>query len=145
VPVALYFVTALAGLGGLLLGNVYDRAILDLPSPIPPIAFAFVLEALVAAWFGHRRFGRALTPDQRARVALTYTLVVGVLLAAGTALGWMPWSDRVLEHLGHLSSGAALATLFVLSLALAAVALARFLVLALVAPLVGKPSKEHHA
>ncbi len=142
VPFALYALMAAAGLGGVLLGAIYARAILDTPTPVPPVAFAFVLEAFVAAWYGHKRFGRALTPDQRARVAVFYTLGVALALAPATALGWMPWSAPVLDRLAQLSSGGVALSLFVIALALATVALARFLVLALVAPLVGKRTRE---
>ncbi len=145
VPVALYALMAAAGLGGLLLGGIYDRAILDATTPVPPLAFAFVLEALVAAWYGHKRFGRSLTPDQRARISIFYTLGVAVLLALPAALGWLPGSERALDRLAQLSSGGVALVLFVIALALATVALARFLVLALVAPLVGKRSRESAA
>jgi putative ABC transport system ATP-binding protein len=138
VPVALYAAMAAAGIGGLVLGKLYSSLVLDASTPIPPVAFAFFLEAFVAAWFGYKRFGRSLTTDQRARIAIFYTLGVASLLALPTALGMMPWSDRLLDRLKELSSGGvALAILFV-ALSFVAVALARFLVIALMSPLVSK-------
>ena len=140
VPAAIFLAMAAAGMLGVVLGVVYDRFVLDASFVAPPIAFAFVLEAMVAAWYGKKRFGRALTADQRARVAIFYTLGVATVLALPTGLGWMPWSEWILDRLRHLSTGGVALALFVVGLSLATVALARFLVLALVSPLVGKGS-----
>jgi putative ABC transport system ATP-binding protein len=135
VPAVVYLAMAFAGLAGVLLGLVYDKVILDHPNAIAPLAFGFVLEALVASWFGHKRLGRALTSDQRVRIAITYTIGVAVLLAPFFALGWMPGSTQLLDRLASLHGAGAVAAALVALLALATVALARFLVLSLVAPL----------
>ncbi len=136
VPAIVYLAMALAGGAGVALGVLYSKLILDVPSTIVPIVFGFVLEAVVAAWFGGKRLGRPLTNDQRVRVAITYTLIVACVLAPAFALGWMPGSKPLLERLGGLSSGGVLAALGVTALGLATIALARYLVLALVSPLV---------
>jgi putative ABC transport system ATP-binding protein len=138
VPVALYAAMAAAGIGGLLLGKIYSSLVLDASTPIPPLAFAFFLEAFVASWFGYKRFGRALTTDQRARIAIFYTLGVAALLALPTAFGMMPWSDRVLDRFKELSSGGVALAILVVALSFGAIALARFLVIALMSPLVAK-------
>jgi putative ABC transport system ATP-binding protein len=138
VPVTLYAAMAGAGIGGLLLGKMYSSLVLDTSTPIPPIAFAFFFEAFVAAWFGYKRFGRALTTDQRARIAIFYTLGVASLLAVPTAFGMMPWSERLLDRVKELSSGGVALAIFFVALSFVAVALARFLVIALMSPLVSK-------
>jgi hypothetical protein len=127
---------AAAGIAGVVLGVLYSRLLLDAPSTWVPVAFGFVMEALVAAWFGGKRLGRPLTNDQRVRVAITYTLVVACALAPAFALGWMPGSAALLARLDGLSSGGVAAALGVTLLGLGTVALARYLVLALVSPLV---------
>jgi putative ABC transport system ATP-binding protein len=141
IPALLYVATAAAGIGGVILGNLYAKVILDAPSTVAPLAFGFVLEAIVAAWYGGRRFGRPLTNDQRVRVAITYTLIVACLLAPLFALGWMPGSKLLLDRLDGLSSSGMLAGLGVTLLGLATIALARYLVLALVSPLVSPAPK----
>jgi putative ABC transport system ATP-binding protein len=139
VPALLYPAMAGAGILGVLLGLLYAKFILDAPSTLAPLAFAFVLEALAAAWFGGKRLGRPLTNDQKARVALAYTLAEAGLLGPLVALEALPGSKELLDRLLGLSSGAVLAALLVATLGLATVALARYLVLSLVAPLVAPP------
>jgi len=141
VPAPLYAAMAAAGVAGVALGALYSRLVLEAPNAFVPVAFGFVLEAIVAAWFGGKRLGRPLTNDQRARVAITYTLVVACVLAPLYALGVMPGSKELLDRLAALSSGAALAAVGVVALGLATVALARYLVLALVSPLFSSPRR----
>ncbi len=136
VPKLLYVAMAAAGLAGILLGNLYAKVILDAPAGVIPLVFGFVLEAFVAAWYGRRKFGRPLTSDQRVRISITYTLVVACLVGPLFALGWMPGAKGLLDRLDHLSSGGVLAAIGVTSLGLATVALARYLLLALVSPIV---------
>ena len=145
VPTLLYFAMAAAGLAGIALGNLYGKVILDAPSTVVPVAAGFVLEAIVGAWYGGKRFGRALTSDQRARVGITYTLVVACLLAPLFALGWMPGSKPLLDRLDGLSSSGVLASLGVTLLGLATIALARYLMLSLVSPLVAPVPKPKGA
>ena len=135
VPRGLYATMAGGGVLGLLLGVLYCRLILDLASTAIPIAFAFVFEALLAVWYARRHMGRRLTNDQRVRVSLGYTLAVALLLAPMTALGWMPWSKPLLDRLEGVSGARLGGAVALAVLALASVALARYLVLALLAPL----------
>ena len=121
------------------------RLVLDMPSTLVPLAFGFVLEAVVAAWFGGKRMGRPLTSDQRVRIAITYTLVATCVLGPLFALGWLPGSKALLDRLDGLSSGGVLAALGVTLLALATLALARYLILALVSPLVAPVVKPKGA
>ena len=136
VPKLLYVAMATAGLGGILLGNLYAKLILDAPAGVIPLLFGFVIEAFVAAWYGRRRFGRPLTSDQRVRIAITYTLIVACVLGPLYALGWLPGAKDLLDRLDHLSSGGVVAAIGVTLLGLATVALARYLLLALVSPIV---------
>jgi putative ABC transport system ATP-binding protein len=145
VPALLYVAMAAAGIAGIVLGDLYSRIVLDASSTVVPIAFGFVLEAVVAAWFGGKRLGRALTNDQKARVAITYTLVVSCIVGPLFALGVMPGSKALLDRLDGLSSGGVLAALGVSALGLATIALARYLVLSLVSPLVSPLGKKEGA
>ncbi|MBX3209761.1 MAG: ABC transporter ATP-binding protein [Labilithrix sp.] len=145
VPRRLYAMMALGGALGLALGVAYCRAVLDVVSTAIPIAFGFVLEAIAAVRFARKHMGRPLTSDQRARVSLAYTLGVALVLGPLTALGWMPWSKPLLDRLDELSGSRLALALGAGVLGLATVALARYLVLALVAPLVApapRPKKK---
>ena len=136
VPALLYVAMAAAGIAGVVLGNLYTKVVLDAQSTVIPLAFGFVLEALVGAWFGGKKLGRALTSDQRVRIAIAYTIIVACVLAPAIVLGWMPGSKELLDRLDGLSSGGAAAALGVTLLGLATIALARYLVLSAVSPLV---------
>ena len=136
VPKLLYVAMAAAGIGGIILGTLYAKLILDTPAGVLPLIFGFVFEAFVAAWYGRRRFGRPLTSDQRVRIAITYTLVGAGLVAPLFALGWMPGAKGLLDRLDPLSSGGVLAAIGVTLLGLGTIALARYLLLALVSPIV---------
>jgi putative ABC transport system ATP-binding protein len=142
VPRGLYLAMAIAGLLGLLVGSIYARAILDVSSTVVPVVFAFAFEALAAVTYARRSLPRALTNDQRARVALTYTLIVAGLLAPPTALGWMPWSRDLLDRLEGLGRAQVVLSILAIGLGVATVSLARYLVMALLAPLVAAPSSS---
>jgi putative ABC transport system ATP-binding protein len=141
VPALLYLAMVGAGLGGIILGTLYAKLILDTPSTVAPLVAAFVLEAVVAAWYGRKRLGRPLTNDQRVRISITYTLIAACVVAPLFALGWMPGSKALLDRLDGLSSGGVLAALGITLLALATIALARYLVLSAVSPLVSPLKK----
>jgi len=146
VPRGLYATMALGGVVGLILGTLYCRMILDIPSTAIPIAFGFVLEALFAVLYARKNLGRPLTNDQRVRVALAYTLGVALVVAPMTAAGWMPWSKPLLDRLEALTGTHLALALAVAVLGIACFALARYLVLALLAPLVAPPAaKRKHA
>jgi putative ABC transport system ATP-binding protein len=136
VPALVYLAMVVAAFVGALFGWAYNAYVLDYSTPVTPLAFAFAFECLGGAWFAGRRLGRALTSDQRARIAVTYTCAVAVLVAPFVALGWVPGSKALLDRLEGLRSSGLVAAAAVALLGLATVALARYLVLALVSPLV---------
>jgi putative ABC transport system ATP-binding protein len=146
VPAVVYVAIAAAGVAGILLGLAYDAWILDQKSAVVPVAFAFVLEALVAAWYGAKKVGRPLTNDQRARIAIGYTSGAALALAPLAVLGWLPGSKRVLDRLAALEAPGVAAAVLVTLLALATLALARYLVMSLVSPLVasGRAKESAH-
>jgi putative ABC transport system ATP-binding protein len=143
VPKLLYLYMCIGALVGFFLGNLYATAVLDIESKWVPWAFAFAFEALAAIWYSSRNMPRALTNDQRVRISLTYTLAAAVVLAPLTAFGVMPWSKALSDRLEGLSSSGVIAALGVVLLGLAAVSLARYLVLALFTPLVGRKADPH--
>ena len=143
VPKLLYLAMVVGALAGMVLGNLYASAILDVQTPLIAWVFAFFFEALAAVWYAARSLGRPLTSDQRIRVALTYTLGAAIVLAPLTAFGLVPWSKSVLARLEGLSSSGVVLALGVVLLGLATVSLARYLVLALFAPLIVR--KTHPA
>ena len=146
VPRALYAMMALGGLVGILLGALYCRTILDIGSVAIPLAFGFVLEAVFAVLYARKHLGRPLTNDQRVRVSLGYTLGVALVIAPLTAAGWLPWSKPLLDRLEGLSGTRLGLALAVAVLGIACVALARYLVLSLLAPIVAPPApKRKHA
>ncbi len=148
VPLGLHVAKAAGGLVGLVLGLLYCMLVGGEPivprwlGTLLPILFAFFLESYVAVWYAQRFLGRPLTSDQRVRVALAYTLGVATLVAPLTAVGWMPWSKAVLEHANGASGPRVVAMGLAALVGLAAVVLARYLVLTLFAPLVSPPA-EH--
>ncbi|MBX3262014.1 MAG: ABC transporter ATP-binding protein [Labilithrix sp.] len=147
VPRGLYAMMAIGGALGLLLGIAYCRVVLDVTSTAIPAAFGFVLESIMAVRYAKKHLGRPLTSDQRVRVSLAYTLAVALVLAPLTALGWTPWSETVLDRLVELEGGRLALALAGGFVGLAAAALARYLVLALLAPLVAPapPAKKKAA
>ncbi|MBX3199204.1 MAG: ABC transporter ATP-binding protein [Labilithrix sp.] len=147
VPRSLYAMMALGGVLGLLLGIAYCRAVLEVTSTAIPVAFGFVVESILAVRYARKHLGRPLTSDQRVRVSLAYTLGTALVLAPPTALGWMPWSKVLLDRLDQLEGGRLALALAGGLVGLVAVALARYLVLALLAPLVAPapPAKKKPA
>ncbi len=136
VPTSVYVATAIAGVLGLALGNAYASFTLLSSAVVPAIAFALALEAAMAARWSVRALGRPLTTDQRARLALHYTLGASVVLALVTAVGITPWSATVFQRLEGLSAAGVVGAIVLALLAVATMALARFLLVALVTPLV---------
>jgi putative ABC transport system ATP-binding protein len=136
VPFAVYAMMAMGALTGLFLGILYERFILDRAMFLFPVVFAALAEAAFAERYARRRLGRALTGDQRARLAIHATVALGVVLAAAFALGIPAWSKALLDRLAELSPQGVAAALLAVVLAFAAVSLLRFLLLAMAAPLV---------
>jgi putative ABC transport system ATP-binding protein len=126
VPFSVYVAMWAAGSVGSLLGVVYNKLILNAPVPALTIAFGVLLESFVAARYAKRKLGRPLSSEQRARVALYYTLFNGVFAA----------------RLSHGASSAGLAVVGLLSFVVT-VSLLRFLLLSLFAPRAGRSAKDH--
>jgi putative ABC transport system ATP-binding protein len=135
VPTSVYVATAVAGLLGLGLGKVYADLVLEQSALVFSLVFSLALEAAFAARWSVRALGRPLTTDQRARLALHYTLGASVAFAALTATGLPPWSAGVFARLDGLSIGGVASAVAAALLAMAALALARFLLVALALPL----------
>ncbi len=142
VPRGIYGMMVAAGLLGIVVGILYCRAILDVRSTWIPLAFGFVFEAMGAARYARKNLPAPLTSDQRVRVSLAYTLGEAIVVGLLTAVGWMPWSKEVMDRLASMPTTLTLALAI---LGLATVGLARYLVLALVAPLVApaRAEKKH--
>jgi putative ABC transport system ATP-binding protein len=145
VPRGLYATMAAGGLAGIVLGLLYCSVIVGVRSTAIPIAFGFVLEAVAAVWYATKHMGRPLTNDQRVRVALGYTVAVALVVGPLTALGAMPWSKPLLDRIEGLSGLRMGAALVIALLGLATVALARYLVLALLAQLYPAMSEDKSA
>ncbi len=138
VPFGVYAAMFGAALLGLLVGDIYNGAVLgrQLAWFAPSGLIAMVIaEAWIGARVGRRSVGRSMTSDQRVRVALWYT--IGELVIAAPLLAWkglpkVPVS--ALERFEHMSSGGIAVTLLVVLAALAAVSLLRYLLLTLFNP-----------
>jgi putative ABC transport system ATP-binding protein len=135
IPFAVYAAMFGAGIGGALLAALYGAVVLGTEVPVLIVACMLVAEAWAAARLGAKRQLRALTTDQRGRIATLYTVCVTLPLVALTLwLGVNKLPMSILDRVEHLSSGGvALALLSVLVL-LAAVGLLRYLLLSLFAP-----------
>ncbi|HVJ94395.1 MAG TPA: ABC transporter ATP-binding protein [Labilithrix sp.] len=142
VPRGLYAAMAGGGVLGLVLGNLYCRVILDASLLAVPVAFAFVSEVLAAVWYAKKNMGTSLTSDQRVRVSLGYTLGVAGLVALLTAAGIFPWSKAVLDRFAALEGFHIALAIALLVFGLATVALARYLLIALVTPLWAPSAKK---
>ncbi len=140
VPFSVFAAMWAAGSAGSLLGVLYNKLILDASVPAVTVAFGVLLESFVAARYAKRKLGRPLSQDQRARVALYYTLFNGVFVALALALK-MP--DVVAERLGHGASSAGLVVVALCSFVVA-VSLLRFLLLSLFAPRAGRAAVAEH-
>ncbi len=140
------FVTYLAMFGGALLGALtgflYSAIIVgDRVSWIGPL-FAVIFEAWLGSRVARGRLGRPLSSDQRIRIALWYTGVVGAVQALAA---WFLLAKSQSPALAHFT-GVRGAMMFavVLVLVFAAVALFRYLLLTLFSSLPG-PRKEARA
>lgn len=127
-PFKLFATMFLAGVLGAVLGVVYNAAILGARVGWVPVVFAVVFQIMGGARFVNRHFARPLTTDQRARVALYYTLGESILIGAVAAL-WMPGSlaESILQY-AHKS---ALLPIGIFLLICVAMTLFRFLSLGL--------------
>jgi putative ABC transport system ATP-binding protein len=135
VPLGVYAAMFGAGLGGVLGGALYNRFVLGQSEP----AIVALCMILAETWIGARvaasRQSRPLTPDQRGRVSLVYTC--GVSLPTFGLVIWFfvnKLPPSILDSVEHLSSGGVALLLASSLLALMAIALLRYLLLALFAP-----------
>ncbi|WP_394846598.1 ABC transporter ATP-binding protein [Pendulispora brunnea] len=74
----------LAGAG---LGALYDSVVLGQVGPLIPLVLGVLGEALVGSRYSAKKLGHPLSGDQRARLALYYTLVTSALMAF--LAGWL--------------------------------------------------------
>ncbi|MBL8613394.1 MAG: ABC transporter ATP-binding protein [Myxococcales bacterium] len=134
VPLSVFAAMLAAGLGGVLGGVLYNRLVIDHAVPWIPLGLGVLAEAWVAARYGKKRVGRPLTPDQRARVSLYYTLGIAALLAP-FALWQLPdAAPQLAARLGALGSAQVGAVLLVGVLGVLAVSLLRYLLISLFSP-----------
>jgi len=136
VPLSLYAAMFGAGIGGALLGALYDGVVLGQRVAWVIALCKVIAETCAGPRLGAKRQqGKPLTTDQRGRVAVLYTCGVTLpILAATLALAVnklpLPW----LEGVEHLSSGGVALALLSSLVSFAAIALLRFLLLSLFAP-----------
>jgi putative ABC transport system ATP-binding protein len=135
VPWEVYAVMLAGGIGGAGAGALYDFLVLG-QSVLAIVALsAVVAEAWVGARFAAKRQARPLTSDQRGRVSLVYTCGVSLpVLALGVWFFVNKLPVPFLDTVEHLSSGGVAIALVSSVIALLAIALLRYLLLALFAP-----------
>jgi putative ABC transport system ATP-binding protein len=136
VPWTVHVAAALSGLVGAVLGTIYGNLVMAKSVALPALLFAVAFEAMGAARFGQKVLGKPLTTDQTVRFALHYSAAMAVLFVLVTATGLVPWSKPLFERLEVLSPAGVAGAILVALLAVAATALARFLLVTLVTPLV---------
>jgi putative ABC transport system ATP-binding protein len=135
IPFAIYPMMLLGALTGAIVGALYGALVLG-----QQVGWIVGLTAVLAeAWFGarwgSRRVGHPLSSDQRGRIALYYTAFFTLPLAAlvvAAFVGRLPVS--LVEQVDQLSHARLAAFGLVLLLALASVALLRYLLLSLMNP-----------
>ncbi len=135
VPFGVYAAMFGAGLGGALAGALYNRVVLGQSAPAIVVLCLVLAETWTGARVAARRQSRPLTPDQRGRVSLVYTCGVS-LPASGLALWFFvnKIPPPLLDSVERLSSAGVALLLASSLLALSALALLRYLLLALFAP-----------
>ena len=87
VPIAVYPAMLGGTIAGHFLGVGFDVVALDAHSMWAPLACSVLLEALIGARYGAARVGHPLTPSQRGRLSVYYSLA---LVAVSVPLaGWL--------------------------------------------------------
>ena len=133
VPYRVYGAMFGAGLGGALLGLLYNSVVLNAHVAWIPAVLAFALECIAGALYGRRVLGRPLSGDQRARMALAYTLFVMVLFTPIVMWRMDAMAPALADRLAH-AAGGEMALFFAMLAGLAvAVSICRYLVLSLLA------------
>ena len=140
VPWTAFLGMFLGGLVGLGLGFLYNTIIVGAPIPWVPPLFSTVFEAMLATRFAKGALHRHLTSDQRARVAIFYTVFGSALQALGLWLMLPNAKGPLVSGLLHIGHSTPL-TIAVVALVMGAMALLRYLVLTLFAALGEKPRK----
>jgi putative ABC transport system ATP-binding protein len=135
VPFGVYAAMFGAGLGGMLIGALYGRFVLGTTAPALVLLCVFVSEAWAGARAGAKHQARALTLDQKARIATFYTTCVTLpVLALVLWFGVNKLPMPVLDRVDRLSSSGVALSLFSILVGLVAVGLFRYLLLSLFAP-----------
>ena len=131
VPFSVFAMMFVGLLGGAVGGILYNALVLHQSAGWIPLVAAILLESWAGARFGRRRFGRALTSDQRVRLSLWYTLSLGIgfLGIAWLAIPKLPVA--VLDRFDTMSSGGVAVALLVILFLLSALSLMRYLLLTL--------------
>ncbi len=98
IPPAAYF-TMLAGtLVGGLIGYMYGALIVGQPVPGAGAVAGFACEAAFSQAYARRKLGRALSWDERARLAIYYSLALLLAISAGLALAGSGATPRPLRE-----------------------------------------------
>jgi putative ABC transport system ATP-binding protein len=127
------FVSMLVGGGlGVAAGLAYCSLVLAHTTPWIPALLLLGGEAWFGARAARRALGRPLTPDQRARLALWYTVATSAV--AAPLFAWQMPRAALLARVEHASSAGVALALAVVVVALGAVALLRYLLLSLFGP-----------
>jgi putative ABC transport system ATP-binding protein len=144
VPFTVYPMMLLGALAGALVGALYGAVVLGQQAPWIVSAGAVLGEAWFGARWGSRRMGRALSSDQRGRVALYYTTLFTLpVVALGVAVMASKIPVSIVEQVESLSHTRVGLALVVLLLLLGSVALLRYLLLSLFSPRATPPVAGH--
>jgi putative ABC transport system ATP-binding protein len=134
VPFRVYAAMFFAGLLGHLLGLTYSAVIVGQSVVWIPVLCTFVAESYAGARVGRRALGKPLTGDQRARMALYYTLGTGLLLSPLFYFKLDTIAPRLSERLAHGGGADVAIFLGALALTVTALSLLRYLTLSIFTP-----------
>jgi putative ABC transport system ATP-binding protein len=138
VPFTIYLMTFFGFLGGALAGVLYNSIILASKNAIIPALAGIVLETYVGARYGRTKLGRPMTPDQKGRLAVWYSVAFTALAGLVAAFSVMP-KLPVSALSNEITSAKVAMGLGLVLLVVASTALLRYLLLSLFAP-APKPS-----
>jgi|GEM_PF-213202 len=134
VPGLVYLAMLGAFFAGVLVGMLYNGLVLGAKNAVVPLVCGVLLESWVGARYGRKKVGKPLTLDQRARLAVWYS--VGAAAFTALVAGWMVLPSIPPSVIGpdQLSSARVATTLGAVLLFVAATALLRYLLLTLFTP-----------